>query len=99
MSSLRDLLHPIDESPFSSPGSAATPLPSASASSTPITYLTIEYIFDTICPHCYVGLRHLENAITIYGSRYPDVDFEVVFTPLILEPSLYKPVYDKGMYF
>ena len=91
MSSLRDLLHPNDESPYSSPGSAAASTPGGSASTTPNTFLTIEYIFDTICPHCYVGLRHLEIAIAEYKSRCADVEFEVVFTPLMLEPVLYKP--------
>ncbi|KXJ84793.1 thioredoxin-like protein [Microdochium bolleyi] len=91
MSSLRDLLHPTDESPFSSPGSVNTPIPGKSASSTPITYLTIEYILDTICPHCYIGLRNLESAITTYRNRHPDVEFEVVCTPFILDPALYKP--------
>ncbi|KXJ88505.1 hypothetical protein Micbo1qcDRAFT_17651 [Microdochium bolleyi] len=91
MSSLRDLLHPTDESPFSSPGSVNTPIPGKSASSTPITYLTIEYILDTICPHCYIGLRNLESAITTYKNRHPDVEFEVVCTPFILDPALYRP--------
>lgn len=91
MSSLRDLLHPTDESPYSSPGSAAASTPGGSTSTTPNTLLTIEYVFDTICPHCYVGLRHLEIAIAEYKSRCADVEFEVVFTPLMLEPVLYKP--------
>jgi len=42
-----------------------------------------------------VGLRHLEIAIAEYKSRCADVEFEVVFTPLMLEPVLYKPVYEK----
>ncbi|KAJ1328129.1 DsbA family protein [Microdochium nivale] len=96
MSSLRDLLHPTDESPFSSPGSVNTPIPGSSASSTQMTYLTIEYILDTICPHCYIGLRNLEAAITIYRKRHPDVEFEVVCTPFILDPPLYKPGYEKA---
>lgn len=50
-------------------------------------HFTIEFILDTICPHCYIGLKNLNVAIDIYKQRYPDATFEVTCSPIVLNPD------------
>ncbi|KAI3320308.1 thioredoxin-like protein [Xylariaceae sp. AK1471] len=50
-------------------------------------YFVIEFIHDTICPFCYIGMKNLFMAIDIYKSRHPDAIFEVTCTPFILAPT------------
>lgn len=52
-----------------------------------IKYFGIEFIHDTICPFCYIGLKNLLSAIDRYKSAHPDAVFEVTCTPFILAPT------------
>ncbi|KAI0421528.1 hypothetical protein F5X98DRAFT_246259 [Xylaria grammica] len=50
-------------------------------------YFVIEFIHDTICPFCYIGMKNLFMAIESYKSAHPDAVFEVTCTPFILAPN------------
>lgn len=83
MASIKDLLIPEDQlatEALSSFNKQITPVTEASA------HFTIEFVLDTICPHCYVGLRNLNQAIDTYKARHPGSTFEVICTPFILNP-------------
>ena len=43
---------------------------------------------DTLCPWCYIQKRSLDVATTRYKAAYPDLDFEIIFKPFILNPLL-----------
>ena len=90
MVSIQDLLLPTEEEPPVSPrGSAPGPAgaaagPAAPAAAPGSTHFRIEFILDTICPHCYIGLKNLTAAIQIHQGRHPEDTFEVTFSPIIL---------------
>jgi predicted DsbA family dithiol-disulfide isomerase len=44
--------------------------------------LTIDIVFDVVCPWCYIGKRRIENALKLV----PDVPVEVNFRPFFLNP-------------
>jgi predicted DsbA family dithiol-disulfide isomerase len=46
--------------------------------------LKIEVWFDVACPYCYIGLKHLENAINLYKGERPNV----IFRSFELEPEI-----------
>ncbi|MGC2854143.1 DsbA family oxidoreductase [Novispirillum sp. DQ9] len=46
--------------------------------------MRIEFIFDTVCPWCFVGLRRLERAL----ARRPAVAAEIVWRPFLLNPDM-----------
>ncbi|KAI3335675.1 hypothetical protein F4824DRAFT_153928 [Ustulina deusta] len=64
-----------------------------------IKYFVIEFIHDTICPFCYIGMKNLLMAVEIYKSRHPDTVFEVTCTPFILAPTARNSYYDKDHYY
>ncbi|KAJ3564092.1 hypothetical protein NPX13_g7965 [Xylaria arbuscula] len=62
-------------------------------------YFVIEFIHDTICPFCYIGMKNLFIAIEIYKSKHPDAVFEVTCTPFILAPNAKISSYVKDHYY
>ncbi|KAI1118272.1 hypothetical protein F5Y14DRAFT_463302 [Nemania sp. NC0429] len=64
-----------------------------------INYFIIEFIHDTICPFCYIGMKNLLMAIDKYKSNHPDAVFEVTCTPFILAPSAKISYCDKYNYY
>ncbi|GAW14258.1 hypothetical protein ANO14919_036580 [Xylariales sp. No.14919] len=62
-------------------------------------YFVIEFIHDTICPFCYIGMKNLFMAIESYKSAHPDAVFEVTCTPFILAPNAKNSYYDKDHYY
>jgi predicted DsbA family dithiol-disulfide isomerase len=44
----------------------------------------IEYVFDTICPWCYVGKRRFESAL----AKRPDTRADIRWRPFLLNPDL-----------
>ncbi|KAI1496696.1 thioredoxin-like protein [Biscogniauxia marginata] len=63
------------------------------------THFTIELIIDTVCPHCYIGLKNLYAAIEIHKTRHPEATFELVCSPLILYPSALRSAHNKITYY
>ncbi|KAK7421281.1 hypothetical protein QQZ08_009997 [Neonectria magnoliae] len=45
---------------------------------------------DVLCPWCFLEKRSLETAIYRYKARHPDVEFEVLWKPFLLYPTLRK---------
>lgn len=84
MVSIQDLLLPTEAEP--SVRSRGYPLGPAAAAATAAgsTHFRIEFILDTICPHCYIGLKNLTAAIQIHQEVHPEDSFEVTFSPIIL---------------
>lgn len=49
--------------------------------------LTIEVVSDVVCPWCFVGLRRLEQAITLVREGQPDFQYVVRWRPFFLNPD------------
>lgn len=49
-----------------------------------MTKLTIDVVSDVVCPWCYVGKKHLEEAL----RQRPDLDVEVRFLPYQLDDTI-----------
>jgi predicted DsbA family dithiol-disulfide isomerase len=50
----------------------------------PRTHLTVEVVQDLVCPWCFLGLRRLQRLL----RRRPDLGFEVVWRPFLLNPDM-----------
>eukprot|EP01116_Phalansterium_solitarium_P001732 TRINITY_DN11541_c0_g1_i1.p2 TRINITY_DN11541_c0_g1~~TRINITY_DN11541_c0_g1_i1.p2 ORF type:complete len:241 (+),score=84.53 TRINITY_DN11541_c0_g1_i1:72-725(+) len=52
--------------------------------------INIDVVSDNLCPWCFVGKRHLEEAIT----SYPDTQFNIKWKPFFLNPgaSVEEPI-------
>ncbi|KAI1422535.1 hypothetical protein F5Y12DRAFT_717230 [Xylaria sp. FL1777] len=95
---VQDLLIPDDKpSPDSTVRKGGRTKPSLANPET--KYFVIEFIHDTICPFCYIGMKNLLIAIEIYKSKHPDAVFEVTCTPFILAPTAKNSHYDKVHYY
>lgn len=56
--------------------------------------MRIEYIFDTVCPWCYVGKRRLERAL----AQRPGTRTEIVWRPFLLNPDIPPEGIDRRAY-
>jgi predicted DsbA family dithiol-disulfide isomerase len=54
----------------------------------------IEYVFDTVCPWCYVGKRRLERAL----SLRPETRARIIWRPFLLNPELPSEGIDRKVY-
>lgn len=54
----------------------------------------IDYVFDTVCPWCYVGKRRFERAL---GER-PDTRVDIRWRPFLLNPDLPLDGMDRRVY-
>ncbi|KAK6851269.1 thioredoxin [Apiospora arundinis] len=105
MASIKDLLSPADDQPTlgmwrkgqEEDRTGLSGIQRGSAAET--THFTIEFILDTICPHCYIGLRSLNTAIEIYRKRHPEAIFEVTCSPMVLNPHATRSVHNKQEYY
>jgi hypothetical protein len=87
MTSIKNLLLSAEEQrPFSGRSSRKHTKQRSSSGSGRL-HFTIEFILDTICPHCYIGLRNLNTAIHLYKQQYPNATFEVACSPFMLKPD------------
>lgn len=63
------------------------------------TTLTIEVMFDLICPWCLIGKRHLDTALGLFAASHPAVEVDIHWHPFILLPDTpskglpYQPFY------
>ncbi|TGJ79397.1 hypothetical protein E0Z10_g9367 [Xylaria hypoxylon] len=95
---VQDLLIPDDTSSENSAVEEGRP-PKPDPTPSETKYFLIEFIHDTICPFCYIGMKNLFMAIEIYKSKHPDAVFEVVCTPFILAPNARNSYYYKDHYY
>ncbi|CAA7613788.1 DsbA family oxidoreductase [Magnetospirillum sp. SS-4] len=56
--------------------------------------MRIEYVFDTVCPWCYVGKRRLERAL----AQRPNARITVQWRPFLLNPDLPADGVDRQVY-
>jgi predicted DsbA family dithiol-disulfide isomerase len=54
----------------------------------------IEYVFDTVCPWCYVGKRRLERAL----AQRPETRARIIWRPFLLNPDLPPDGIDRRVY-
>jgi len=51
--------------------------------------MQIDIFSDVVCPWCFIGKRHLESALALYGAQHPDAVLpKVVWHPFQLNPQL-----------
>lgn len=56
--------------------------------------MKIEFIFDTVCPWCYVGKRRFERAL----AQRPGTRTEIVWRPFLLNPDIPPEGIDRRAY-
>lgn len=56
--------------------------------------MRIEYVFDTVCPWCYVGKRRFERAL----AMRPDVRADIHWRPFLLNPDIPSDGIDRQTY-
>ena len=50
--------------------------------------LNIDIVSDVVCPWCYIGKRHVEQAIAQWQTQHPDAAVNVRWHPFQLNPDL-----------
>ena len=50
--------------------------------------LNIDIVSDVVCPWCYIGKRHVEQAISQWQTKHPDALVNVRWHPFQLNPDL-----------
>ena len=55
---------------------------------TTATPLNIDIVSDVVCPWCYIGKRHVEQAISQWQTKHPDAVVNVRWHPFQLNPDL-----------
>ncbi|KAI0592850.1 thioredoxin-like protein [Biscogniauxia sp. FL1348] len=96
-SSIQDLLSPSEDGSIKERREAR--IKSGSPMSGTTTHFTIELIIDTICPHCYIGMKNLNAAIETHRARHPEATFDLVCSPLVLYPASMRSAHDKVPYY
>ncbi|CAA7617426.1 Polyketide biosynthesis dithiol-disulfide isomerase [Candidatus Terasakiella magnetica] len=56
--------------------------------------MRLEYVFDTVCPWCYVGKRRLERALALR----PDARVTIRWRPFLLNPDLPPEGIERKLY-
>ncbi|RYP84889.1 hypothetical protein DL769_001083 [Monosporascus sp. CRB-8-3] len=99
MIGIQDLLLPTEEEPAAKPAEVDGSRPAAAEPAERTTHFRIEFVLDTICPHCYIGLKNLTAAIQIHQELHPGDTFDVTFSPIILNRAAGRNADDKGAYY
>ncbi|MDP1734054.1 MAG: DsbA family oxidoreductase [Sulfuritalea sp.] len=66
-----------------------------------MTTLTIDVVSDVVCPWCFIGKRHLDQALQLWRAEQPDSEVEVRWHPYFLNPDTpesgepYRPFLEK----
>jgi len=61
--------------------------------------LTIDVISDVVCPWCYIGKQHLDEALTVWRARHPQAPAPIVtWHPFQLNPGMPPEGMDRGAY-
>jgi predicted DsbA family dithiol-disulfide isomerase len=50
--------------------------------------LNIDIVSDVVCPWCYIGKRHVEQAISLWHIKHPEAVVNVRWRPFQLNPDL-----------
>lgn len=63
------------------------------------TALHITVVSDVVCPWCFIGKRHLEQALALYASKYPERDKPLVqWSAFQLNPDMPLDGMDRDAY-
>jgi predicted DsbA family dithiol-disulfide isomerase len=54
----------------------------------PTEPLTIDIVSDVVCPWCYIGKRHVEQAVSQWRAKHPDAAVNLRWHPFQLNPDL-----------
>jgi predicted DsbA family dithiol-disulfide isomerase len=57
--------------------------------------LRIEMVADVVCPYCYIGLKHLQDAVQKARERSIPIHVEITYSPFILRRQLPKEGVEK----
>lgn len=63
--------------------------------SSAVPVVKIEMVADVVCPYCYIGFKHLQDAVQKARERSLPIDVQVTYTPFILRRQLPKEGVDK----
>lgn len=99
MASIRDLISSSEQDNSAESVPEATGNPSEkSGTISETTHFVIEFILDIVCPYCYITLKNLDAAITLYKAGHPEAVIDVVCTPFFLDPLAVRSAYNKSTY-
>ncbi len=61
--------------------------------------LTIDVVSDVVCPWCYIGKKHLDEALAIWRVRHPEApEPAVAWHPFQLNPGMPPDGMERGAY-
>jgi len=61
--------------------------------------LTIDVVSDVVCPWCYIGKKHLDDALAVWRTRHPDApEPAVAWHPFQLNPGMPAAGMERGAY-
>jgi hypothetical protein len=85
MSRIQDLLIPTEPEPTIKvePRDSTPDGPSHGGS----IHFSVEFVLDTICVYCFIGLKNLSAAMDMYRAQHPGATFEIVCSPFMLNPE------------
>jgi len=55
----------------------------------------VEMVADVVCPYCYIGFKHLQDAVQKAKDKNLPIDVQVTYTPFILRRNLPKEGVEK----
>jgi len=55
----------------------------------------VEMVADVVCPYCYIGFKHLQDAVQKAKEKNLPIDVQVTYTPFILRRHLPKEGVEK----
>lgn len=55
----------------------------------------VEMVADVVCPYCYIGFKHLQDAVQKAQEKNLPIDVQVTYTPFILRRHLPKEGVEK----
>ena len=61
--------------------------------------LTVDVVSDVVCPWCYIGKKHLDDALALWRARHPDApEPAVAWHPFQLNPGMPPAGMERGAY-
>jgi predicted DsbA family dithiol-disulfide isomerase len=60
--------------------------------------VTVDVVSDVVCPWCFIGKRHLEQALALWANRHPGAEVEVRWHAFELNPGMPAGGMDRQAY-
>jgi predicted DsbA family dithiol-disulfide isomerase len=61
----------------------------------PTKVVKIEMVADVVCPYCYIGYKHLQDAVQMAREQELPIDVQVSYSPFILRRQMPKEGVEK----